>query len=83
MAHFAEIRNGKVWNVIVVANENCLDENGNESEEVGKAFIASCGISGEYVQTSYNANIRGKYAAIGDIYDAVNDVFVAPTITEE
>ncbi len=25
---------------------------------------------------------RGKYAGIGDIYDAVNDVFVAPTIEE-
>ena len=25
---------------------------------------------------------RGKYAGIGDIYDAVNDVFLAPTIEE-
>jgi hypothetical protein len=26
---------------------------------------------------------RGKYAGIGDIYDAVNDVFVAPVIQEQ
>jgi hypothetical protein len=29
-------------------------------------------------RTSYNGNIRGKYAAIGDTYDATNDVFVSP-----
>lgn len=26
---------------------------------------------------------RGKYAAIGDVYDAVNDVFVAPPVEED
>lgn len=31
------------------------------------------------VRTSYNSNIRGKYAGIGDYYDEVNDVFTAPT----
>ena len=30
------------------------------------------------VRTSYNGNIRGKYAGIGDTYDEANDVFVAP-----
>ena len=28
-------------------------------------------------RTSYNGNIRGKYAGIGDIYDPVDDVFRA------
>ena len=31
-------------------------------------------------RTSYNGNIRGIYAGIGYIYDAVNDVFVAPYV---
>ena len=26
---------------------------------------------------------RGKYACIGDVYDAVNDVFVAPPVEED
>jgi hypothetical protein len=35
------------------------------------------------VRTSYNGNIRGKYAGIGDFYDEVNDVFVSPIVEEE
>lgn len=38
---------------------------------------------GESVHTAGKTPFRGKYAAIGDIYDAVNDVFVAPTTEEE
>ena len=29
-------------------------------------------------RTSYNGNIRGKYASIGYTYDAESDVFIAP-----
>lgn len=29
-------------------------------------------------RTSYNGNIRGKYASIGMIYDPVNDIFYIP-----
>ena len=29
-------------------------------------------------RTSYNGNIRGKYAGIGDSYNAEEDIFVAP-----
>jgi hypothetical protein len=78
MAHFAKIENGIVREVLVIGNGDCLDENGNESEAVGQAFIAACGIAGEWKQTSYNNNFRAKYAGIGDTYDAVNDVFVSP-----
>ena len=77
MAHFAKIENGVVREVIVVGNDDA------PTEAAGQAFIASVGLAGEWKQTSYNANFRGKYAGIGDIYDAVNDVFVAPTIEEE
>lgn len=76
MAHFAKIENGIVREVIVIGNGDA------PTEAAGQAFIASIGLAGEWKQTSYNANFRGKYAGIGDIYDAVNDVFVAPT-TEE
>jgi len=33
-------------------------------------------------RTSYNGNIRGKYAGIGDTYDPVADEFVAPVVEE-
>jgi len=81
MAHFAKIENGIVQQVNVINNTDCGGGNFPESEPIGQAFIASLGLAGEWKQTSYNANFRGKYAGIGDTYDAINDVFVAP-VTE-
>ena len=63
MAHFALIENGVVREVIVVGNDDA------PTEAAGQAFIASIGLSGEWRQTSYNANFRGKYAGIGDLWD--------------
>jgi hypothetical protein len=82
MAHFAQVSDGIVRSVIVVSNDDCGGGDFPASESIGQAFIASLGLAGEWKQTSYNGNFRGKYAGIGDIYDAVNDVFVAPTIEE-
>jgi hypothetical protein len=78
MAHFAQVSDGIVRNVIVVSNDDCGGGDFPESEAVGQAFIASLGLEGEWKQTSYNANFRGKYAGIGDIYDADLDEFVTP-----
>jgi hypothetical protein len=83
MAHFAKIENRVVREVIVVSNDDCGGGDFPESEPVGQAFIASLGLSGEWRQTSYNHNFRGKYTGIGDIYDAANDVFVSPSPPEE
>ena len=68
MAHFARIENGIVREVIVVGNDDA------PTEAAGQAFIASIGLTGEWVQTSYNNNpvegkSRGKYAGIGDLWD--------------
>jgi hypothetical protein len=71
MAHFAEIdSDNKVLRVLVIDNSQ---------EHRGKEFLANdLGLGGTWLQTSYNNNIRGKYAAIGDTYDPINDVFVTP-----
>ena len=79
MAHFAKIENGVVREVIVVGNGDCAGGDYPESEAAGQAFIASIGLSGEWRQTSYSAGFRQKYAGLGDVFDAVNDVFVAPS----
>jgi hypothetical protein len=73
MAHFAEIdSNNVVLRVLVVADE---------CENRGQEFLAEdCNLGGTWVQTSYNANFAGKFAAIGDTWDGTN--FVAP-VTEE
>jgi len=72
MAHFAKVENGVVREVIVIGNDDA------PTEAAGKQFIASIGLAGDWVQTSYNSNFRGKYAGIGDTYDADLDVFVSP-----
>jgi len=36
------------------------------------------GLGGNWIQTSYNHNIRKQYAGIGFKYDATADVFIAP-----
>jgi hypothetical protein len=68
MAHFAQVADGIVQQVIVVGNGDA------PTEAAGKAFIASIGLAGEWVQTSYNSNPvegqdRGKYAGIGDVWN--------------
>jgi hypothetical protein len=77
MAHFAKIdEQGMVTQVIVVNNSDILDENGQESEAIGKQFCTNL-LGGEWVQTSYNGNMRKQYACVGGRYDSVNDVFIA------
>jgi hypothetical protein len=82
MAHFAKVENNIVDQVIVVANSDCGGGDFPESEPIGQAFIASLGLAGEWLQTSYHANFRGAYAGIGFTYDAELDEFVAPAPIE-
>lgn len=78
MAHFAQINeNNVVQQVIVVSNDDA------PTEAQGQEFIASLGLVGEWIQTSYNNNpiegaSRGKYAGIGDIWNGTE--FVAPEV---
>ncbi len=78
MAHFAKIENDTVTDVIVVSNDDCGGGNFPESEPIGQAFIASLGLHGLWLQTSYHANFRGCYASFGWTYDAQSDEFVPP-----
>ena len=71
MAHFAKVEAGIVTQVIVLDNEHEAD---------GQAYLNSLGLEGTWVQTSYNGNIRGKYAGIGDAYDSELDMFITPYV---
>lgn len=75
MAHFAQIENGIVQQVIVIANEDCGGGEFPESEPIGQAFIASLGFTGTWLQTSYHANFRAAYAGIGMYYNPDTDTF--------
>lgn len=84
MAHFAQVNSqNKVVRVINIANEDCGGGTFPESEPIGQAFIASCGITGRWLQTSYHANFRGAYAGIGMQYDPDTDTFVAQEGNDE
>lgn len=76
MAHFAELdSNNKVLRVLVVPNEQ---------EHRGEEYLAEdLGLGGHWIQTSYNATIRGKFAGVGDLYDQTSDTFVRVDTEED
>jgi len=87
MAHFAELdSNNIVIRVLVVRNIDITDENGQEQEQLGIAFLQRL-FGGNWKQTSYNTTynhhpygtaFRGNFAGTGYIYDELNDVFYPP-----
>lgn len=79
MAHFAELdENNIVTRVIVVHNNELLDTSGNESEAKGVEFCSTLFGHTNWVQTSYNNNMRKQFAGTGYTYDSESDIFVAP-----
>ena len=79
MAHFAELdENNVVLQVIVVHNNELKGANGVEYENKGIEFCNSLFGHTNWVQTSYNNNMRKQFAGVGFTYDDVNDIFVAP-----
>jgi hypothetical protein len=78
MAHFAQVTDNIVRNVIVIDNSDCGGGEFPDSEPAGRAFIASIGIEGEWLQTSYSGSIRGQYAGQGMTYDPTLDEFISP-----
>ena len=76
MAHFAQIENNIVTQVIVVDNQELLLD-GVENEAKGIEFCQSL-FGGTWVQTSYNGNIRKNYAGVGYTYDTQRNAFIPP-----
>jgi hypothetical protein len=79
MAHFAELDNeSNVLRVLAVANAAIA---GGESEEqAGKEFLQSLYGHPRWVQTSYNAQFRKRFACAGMKYDAARDAFIRPQL---
>jgi hypothetical protein len=84
MAHFARLdENNFILEVYPITDSNCLDSNGNESEEVGinycqQFFNKVYGSNTKWKQTSYNRKIRKNYAGIGYFYSEELDAFIPP-----
>jgi hypothetical protein len=81
MAHFARIDNNNVVRQVIVISDDAAPDPAPDNEQQGQAFIADVlGLSGTWLQTSYNGNFRGVYAGPGYTYDPDLDEFVAPPI---
>jgi hypothetical protein len=71
MAHFAQLDDANI-----VTNVTVVDDDNAANEAAGIAFCkALVGVDTNWVQTSYNDNIRFRYAGIGMVYDSANNVF--------
>jgi len=79
MAHFAQIEDGIVQQVIVLRDNDAQDPAPSNSEPMGQAFIRDkLKLPGDWKQTSYNRNFRKNYAGIGYTYDPDRDAFIPP-----
>jgi len=91
MAHYAELdENNIVLRVVVIADEDSQDSEGNETEEAGVAFCQSLfGEDTTWKKTSYNTRrgvhklggtpYRANFAGIGFTYNEDADVFIEPS----
>ena len=71
MAHYAFLdESNVVTEVIVGIDETEIIDGLTPEEWYGDFRNQKC------VRTSYNAKIRGKFAAIGDTYDLITDTFI-------
>ena len=69
MAHFAEIdENNIVLRVVVVDDDVIRDADGRHNELLGQQYCNRI-LDGKWVQTSYNATFRVRFAGVGYRYD--------------
>ena len=79
MAHFAELDETNTVLRVVVVHNDVITIDGVEDEQRGIDFLDGLyPDSGTWIQTSYNATQRYKYAAIGNSYIPDRDVFLTP-----
>jgi hypothetical protein len=72
MAHYAFLDDNIVISVITGIDETELIEGLDPETWYGNFRGQAC------KRTSYNGNIRKRYAGVGYFYDSINDVFITP-----
>jgi hypothetical protein len=72
MAHYAFLDDNNIVTEVIVGIDEIETIEGLDTETwYGDFRKQKC------LRTSYNGNIRGKFAGVGDTYDPVNDIFIA------
>tara|TARA_R100000353_G_scaffold136563_1_gene96981 strand:- start:214 stop:477 length:264 start_codon:yes stop_codon:yes gene_type:complete len=68
MAYFAELNEDNIVTRVLAVPD--------EQEDRGQEFLAEdLKLGGRWIQTSFNARIRMKFASIGDYYNEQQDIF--------
>ena len=71
MSHWAEVNsNNKVLRVLV-------GDNNDPAGDEGYQWLID-NLGGTWIKTSYNNNIRKRFASVDYTYDSINDVFISP-----
>jgi hypothetical protein len=80
MTAFAELdEHNSVLRVIVVADQEVHDKDGNHDESLGIAFCRRLfGVNTKWVESSDEGKFRARSAGKGYTYDPVLDVFIRP-----
>lgn len=82
MAYFAHINDTNTVTQVISISNAVLGEPDNafpDTEPLGQEFISNVlGLSGVWLQTSFNNRFRANFAGVSYSYDAENDVFIAP-----
>lgn len=79
MAYFAELdKNNIVLRCVSIADSDCVDSEGNESEQIGIKFCKKVFGTSRWKQTSFTGRIRKNFAGEGMLYHVEKDVFVPP-----
>ena len=73
MAHYAYLDENNVVVTVIVGKDETELIDGLDSE-----IYYAIGTPYTVKRTSFNGNIRKRFASIGDTYDAVRDAFIRP-----
>jgi hypothetical protein len=78
MAHFAEIDDDNtVLRVVVVDDDIIRDADGRHNELLGQQHCTRI-LGGDWIQTSYNATFRIRFAGVGYNYNEELNAFLTP-----
>tara|TARA_R100000935_G_scaffold6861_1_gene14907 strand:- start:583 stop:939 length:357 start_codon:yes stop_codon:yes gene_type:complete len=77
MAHFAKLGTENIVEAVEVVSNDIAT-----NEQAGIDFLRNLynNQNAQWVQTSYNSNIRKRFAGIGYTYDKTRDAFIPPKL---
>ena len=78
MAHYAKLNSENIVEAVIVISNSDEMIDGVENEAAGVAFCQKLTGHQYWKKTSYNGNIRKRYAGIGYLYRQDMDAFIAP-----